>query len=127
LVVTPQGVPVAFAILPAACHDLTPVHELTVSLPAGACAYGDQAFNSKTDEAGILADTGVRLVPIRKATLTPNRWADKLALREYRPHVETTNSQLAVMGIQHLHARTNPGFELKVHASLFALTIINAH
>ena len=31
------------------------------------------------------------------------------------------------MGIQRLHARTNPGFELKVHASLLALTIINAH
>jgi hypothetical protein len=127
LVVTPQGVPVAFAILPAAFHDLTPVHELTVGLPADSCAYGDKAFNSKTDEASILADTGVRLVPIRKANMKPNLWADKLALREYRPRVETTNSQLAAMGVQHLHARTNPGFELKVHASLLALTIINAH
>jgi hypothetical protein len=127
LVVTPQGVPVAFALLPAAFHDLTPVHELTVSLPSGSCAYGDKAFNSKADEASILAETGVRLVPIRKANMAPNRWADKLALREYRPRVETTNSQLEAMGIQRLHARTNPGFELKVQASLLALTIINAH
>jgi len=127
LVVTPQGVPVAFAILPAACHDLTPVHELTVGLPAGSCAYGDKAFNSKVDEASILAETGVRLVPIRKANMAPNRWADKLALRAYRPRVETTNSQLAAMGIQRLQARTNPGLELKVHASLLALTIIHAH
>jgi Transposase DDE domain len=127
LVVTPLGVPVAFALLPAACHDLTPVHELTVGLPAGSCAYGDKAFNSKVDEASILAETGVRLVPIRKANMASNRWADKLALRDYRPRVETTNSQLEAMGIQHLHARTNPGFELKVHASLLALTIINAH
>jgi hypothetical protein len=127
LVVTPQGVAVAFVLLPAACRDLTPVHELTVGLPAGAGAYGDKAFNSKTDEAGILADTGVRLVPIRKANLRPNLWIDQLALRECRPRVETTNSQLEAMGIQQLHARTNPGFELKVHASLLALTIINAH
>jgi hypothetical protein len=127
LVVTPHGVPVAFAILPAACHDLTPVHELTAGLPTGASAYGDKAFNSKADEASILAETGVRLVPIRKANMRPNLWADKLALREYRPRVETVNSQLAAMGIQQLHARTNPGFELKVHASLLALTITNAH
>jgi hypothetical protein len=127
LVVTPQGVPVAFALLPAACHDLTPVHELTVCLPAGSCAYGDKAFNSKADEASILAATGVRLVPIRKANMQTNRGDDKLALRAYRPRVETTNSQLEAMGIQRLHARTNPGFELKVHASLLALTILNAH
>ena len=29
------------------------------------------------------------------------------------------------MGIQRLHARTNPGFELKVLASVFALAILN--
>jgi hypothetical protein len=127
LVVTAQGVPVAFAILPAAFHDLTPVHELTVGLPAGSCAYGDKAFNSKADEASILADTGVRLVPIRKANMKPNLWADKLALREHRQRIEATNSQLEAMGVQRLHARTNPGFELKVLASLLALTIINAH
>jgi hypothetical protein len=49
-----------------------------------------------------------------------------LALREHRARIETSNSQLAARGIQRLHARTNPGFELKVHASLLALTIINA-
>jgi hypothetical protein len=126
LATTPAGVPVAFTILPGALHDLTPVHELTFSLPVGACAYGDKAFNSKADETSILAETGVRLVPIRKANMAPNRWADKLALREHRKRIETSNRQLAAMGIQRLHARTNPGFELKVHASLVALTIINA-
>jgi hypothetical protein len=126
LVTTAAGVPVAFTILPGALHDLTPVHELTFVLPAGASAYGDKAFNSKTDEASILAETGIRLVPIRRANMAPNLWADKLALREHRLRVETSNSQLEAMGLQRLHARTNPGFELKVHASLVALTVINA-
>jgi len=126
LVTTATGVPVAFTILPGGLHDLTPVHELTFTLPAGASAYGDKAFNSKQDEASILADTGVRLVPIRKANMAPNRWADTLALREHRQRIETSNSQLEAMGIQRLRARTNPGFELKVHASLVALTLINA-
>jgi hypothetical protein len=92
LVTTPTGVPVAFAILPGGLHDLTPVHESTVALAAGACAYGDKAFDSKTDEASILADTGVRLVPIRKANMAPNLWADKLALRQHRTRIETSNS-----------------------------------
>ncbi len=127
LVTTPEGIPVAFAILPGALHDLTPVHELTFVLPAGASAYGDKAFNSKADEASILAATGVRLVPIRRANMAPNLWADKLALRQHRKRVETSNSQLEAMGLQRLRARTNPGFILKVHASLVTLILTNAH
>lgn len=126
LVTTATGVPVAFSLLPASLHDLTPVHELTVGLPAGAGVYTDKAYNSKDDEASILADTGVRLVPLRKANMRPNLWADKLVLRDHRLRIETSNSQLEAMGIQRLHARTNPGFELKVHASLFALAMTNA-
>ncbi len=126
LVATPNGVPVAFTLLPAALHDLTPVHELTYGLPAAAGVYTDKAYNSKGDEATILAETGVRLVPIRRANMAPNQWPDKLALREYRPRTEATNSQLEAMGLQRLRARTNAGFALKVHASLLALTLINA-
>ena len=126
LVTTAGGVPVAFTLLPAALHDLTPVHELTFPLPAAASVYADKAYNSANDEASILAETGVRLVPRRKATAAPNLWADKLALRQHRQRIETSHSQLEAMGGQRLHARTNPGFELKVHASLFAFAILNA-
>jgi hypothetical protein len=126
VVTTPGGVPVAFTMLPAALHDLTPVHELTFPLPPDAGVYTDKAYNSRKDEASILAETGVRLVPIRKVNMRPNLWADKLALREHRPRAETTNSQLEAMGVQRLRARTNAGFELKVHASLLALALLNA-
>jgi hypothetical protein len=125
LVTTPAGVPVAFSLLPGGLHDLTPVHELTCGLPAGAAAYGDKAFNSKPDEASILAETGVRLVPIRRKNMTPNPWLEKVALREHRKRIETCNSQLEGMGVLRLRARTNPGLELKVHASLVALALIN--
>ncbi len=126
LVCTAAGVPVAFDLLPGALHDLTPVHELTYGLPPGASVYGDKGYNAAADEASILADTGVRLVPIRKANMRPNLWADKLALREHRKRVETTYSQLEAMGVQQLHARTQAGLELKLHASLLALVCTNA-
>ncbi len=126
LVCTPAGVPVAFDLLPGGLHDLPPVHELTSGLPEDAAAYADKADNSAPDEATILSETGVRLVPIRKAHMRPNRWADKLALRDYRKRIATLYSQLEAMGLRRLHARTNVGLELKVHASLLAAIVTNA-
>ena len=126
LICTTGGVPVAFDLLPGGLHDLTPIHELTYGLPADAAVYGDKGYNGAADEATILADTGVRLVPIRRANMTPNRWADKLALRTYRKRIEALYSQLEAMGVQRLRARTNPGLELKLHAALLAATIANA-
>jgi len=127
LVCTAGGVPVACDLLPGGLHDLTPIHELTAGLPADATVYGDTGDNAARDEATILADTGVRLVPIRRANMAPNRWVDKRALRAYRLRIEARYSQLAAMGIARLRARTNPGLELKIHAALLAATIANAH
>ncbi len=100
LVCAPAGVPVACDLGPGGLHDLTPVHELPHGLPAGSTVYGDKGDNAAADEATILADTDVRLVPIRQANMA--------------------------MGVQRLRARTNPGLELKLHASLLAATIANA-
>jgi len=71
LVCRPDGVPVRVQMLPAGVHDLTPVHELAYGLPAGARLLGDKAYNSAADAASILAETGVRLVPVRNW----RRWA----------------------------------------------------
>ena len=102
------------------------MHELAYSLPRGARLFGDKAFNSADDEASILEETGVRLIPIRKANMQPHEWfLDDLELREYRHTIETVNSQLEKMGVERLHARTNIGFELKVYASLIALACTN--
>ncbi len=126
LVCTPAGVPVSFTLLPAALHDLTPVHELTVHLPSGARVFGDKAFNSADDETTIFAELGVRLVPVRKANMQPLAWfLVEFELRDYRLTIETVNSQLESMGVERLRARTNHGFDLKLHASLIALACTN--
>ena len=126
LVCTTAGVPVAFDLVPGGLHDLTPIHELTYGLPEGAAVYGDKGYNAGDDEASIADATGVRLVPIRRANMRPNSWADKLALRAYRKRIEALFSQLEAMGVQRLRARANPGLLLKLHASLLAATITNA-
>ncbi len=127
LIVTPQGIPVSFDLLPASLHDLTPVHELAERLPSGAWLYADKAYNSADDEAMLEGETGVRLVPIRKMNMTPNPIDERVGLRRYRKKIEGVNSQLEAWGVQRLHARTNEGFMLKVWASLFALLCLNAY
>jgi hypothetical protein len=94
LVCRPDGVPVRVQMLPAGMHDLTPVHELAYGLPAGARLLGDKADNSAADAASILAETGVRLVPVRRATMRPHAWCmDAIELRAHRRGIEMTNGQ----------------------------------
>ena len=47
LVCTIGGIPVAFSLLPAACHDLTPVHELTAGLPPGCLGLRRQGLQQR--------------------------------------------------------------------------------
>jgi hypothetical protein len=94
LVCRPDGVPVRVQMLPAGVHDLTPVHELAYGLPAGARLLGDKAYNSAADAASILAETGVRLVPVRRANMRPHAWfMDDIELRAHRRGIEMTNGQ----------------------------------
>ncbi len=111
LVCRPDGVPVRVQMLPAGVHDLTPVHELAYGLPAGARLLGDKAYNSAADEASILAETGVRLVPVRRATMRPHAWfMDAIELRAYRrDRLRTVNSQLEKMGAGRLTQAPMPG------------------
>lgn len=125
LICTAEGVPVAFDLLPASEHDLTPIHELTVNLPAGATVFADKGYIAADDARTILEETGVRLVSVRRKNMTANTWADDFDLRLYRHRIETVYSQMEAMGTQRLHARTNPGFDLKAWASLLALAFTN--
>jgi hypothetical protein len=61
--------PVTLTIFAAGFHDLTPIHELTYELPEEAVLYGDKAFNAAVDEASILEEVGVLVVPIRRKNM----------------------------------------------------------
>lgn len=125
LICTAEGVPVSFDVLPAAEQDLTPIHELTFNLPETATIFGDKGYISDPDACTIFAETGVRFVAARRRNMTPNTWADDYDLRHYRRRIETVYSQMEAMGIQHIHARTNHGFDLKTQSSLLALAFTN--
>jgi hypothetical protein len=126
LVITAEGIPLSFDLLPASYHDLTPVHELMERLPSGAMVNADKGYNSGDDEAWIEGETGIRLIPRRREKMTPNTLAETFGSQRYRGRVEAVNGQLEAWGVQRLHARTHEGWPCKVLASLFALLCVNA-
>jgi len=125
LVCTPTGAPVRFTLLPASLHDLTPIHELADALPEGAQMFGDKAYVSAIEAKALLENCGVYLIAQPRANMKPLDWADEFDLGLYRHTIETVNSQLEKMGVERLYARTNPGFMLKVNASMIALACTN--
>ena len=110
-----------FTRWPASLHALTPLHELTAQLPAGATLFGAKGYISAPDAAAILEACGVRVVAQPRDNMEPLPWWDECELKMYRHSLETLDSQCEKMGLERLHARTNPGLQLKVHASLVAL------
>lgn len=125
VVCTPEGIPVAFDLLPASAHDLTPVHELTYALPYGARVFGDKGYLSQVDADSLFEAMGIRLVAIKRKNMHPNSWADDYDLALYRSSIETVYSQMESMGIQRLHVRTHYGFDVKAWATLLALAFTN--
>lgn len=115
----------SFDLLPASAHDLTPLHELAFVLPFGARLFGDKGYLAHADALTLLQESGVRLVTPQRSNMPPNSWADDYNPDLYRKKIETVYSQLAAMGVQQLHARTNLGFDLKAWASLLALAFTN--
>jgi DDE family transposase len=125
LICRPDGAPVGFTLLPASWHDLTPLPELTASLPNGAKLFGDKGYVSQPLADFVQAMGGVRLIAHPRDNMQPLAWWDEVELHDQRHTIETVHSQLEKMGVERLHARTNDGLFAKVHASVIALAFTN--
>lgn len=119
------GVPVSFELLPAQWDELTLVQDLLSLLPEGSVVVADKGYISDKDQQLSYINGCVRLVPKQRRNMRGNTVEDAALIRTHRSWIETVNGQLEKMGLQRLHARTNPGFALKVLASLLALTFTN--
>lgn len=122
LVCDAQGIPVTFDILPASCDELTIVQNLLAELPPGSAVVADKGYVSDKDQQLSYIHGAVRLVPKQRRNMRGNSREDARLIRQHRSMIETVNSQLEKMGVQRLHARTTPGFILKLLSSLTALT-----
>jgi len=125
LVCDVAGVPINFELLPAKWDELTLVQALLSPLPEGSVVVADKGYISDQDQQLSYINGRVRLVPKQRRNMAGNTVEDAALIAAHRSRIETVNSQLEKMGLQRLHARTNPGFALKVLASLLALTFTN--
>jgi hypothetical protein len=125
LVCDAAGIPVAFDLLPAKWDELTLVQDLLSVLPPGSSVVADKGYISDLDQQLSYINGRVRLIPKQRRNMRGNTVEDAALIRAHRSRIETVNGQLEKMGLQRLHARTNPGFALKVLASLLALTFTN--
>lgn len=125
LVCDAADVPVSFDLLPARWDELTLVQALLSPLPEGSVLVADKGYISDLDQQLSYINGRVRLVPKQRRNMRGNSVEDAALIRAHRSRIETVNSQLEKMGLQRLHARTNPGFALNVLASLLALTFTN--
>lgn len=126
LVCDAQGIPVAFDWLPARWDELVAVQYLLADLPPGSQVVADKGYISVTDQQLAYVCGEIRLIPRSRRNMCPNSPEDVLLIRQHRPVIETLFSQLEKMGIQRLHARTINGLDLKLLASLAAVTFSNA-
>ncbi len=51
---------------------MTPIHELTVSLPEAATVFGNKDYTADPDAAAIFATTGMRFAAARRRNMIPN-------------------------------------------------------
>jgi hypothetical protein len=122
LVYDATGVPISFELLPAKWDELTLVQDLLSSLREGSVVVADKGYISDQDQQLSYLNGRVRLVPKQRRNMTGNTVEDSALITAHRSRIETVNSPLEKMGLQRLHARSNPGFALKVLASWLALT-----
>ncbi len=127
MIVTVEGLPVEFCILPGSLADIQGLAELPLQLPAGAQVAADAAYTYYEWEDALLQDHDVRLLVGRKAN--SNR-RDAPAMYDYkqwlRRRIETVFGEIAKLFPKKIHATTLSGFVLKVTLFLFAYQVDKA-
>ena len=127
VVVTVEGWPVEFSILPGRLSDLEGLSHLPLSLPAGTEVAADAAYTYYEWEDALLERDGISLLVGRK---TNSKRRDAPAIHDYkqwlRRRVETVFGEITKLFPKKIHATTLSGFILKLSLFLFAYQIDKA-
>lgn len=124
LLVTGQGEPVEFVLLPGSCADITAFKSLDLDLPAGSLIHADRAYNDYGEEDLLAAAAGIVLQPQRKKnSKRPLPLCQEFLGKPIRQRIETAFSQITHLFPKHIHAVTANGFVLKVVCFLLAYSL----
>lgn len=127
VVVTVEGVPVEFAILPGSLSDVSGLADLPLALPAGAEVAADAAYTFYEWEDVLLQREQIGLLVGRKRN---SKRRDAPAVHDYkqwlRRRIETVFGEITKLFPKKIHATTLSGFILKVSLFLFAYQVDKA-
>lgn len=127
VVVTVEGLPVEFWVLPGAASDIEGLSELPLCLPVGAEVAADAAYTFYEWEDALAQREGIRLLVGRKRN---SKRRDAPPLHDYkqwlRRRIETVFGEIAKSFPGKIHATTLAGFILKIRLFLFAYQIDKA-
>lgn len=127
VMVTVEGLPVEFSILPGACADIEGVAHLAFDLPVGAHVAADAAYTFYEWEDWLSQTDSIHLLVARKKN-TKRR--DAPALHDYkqwlRRRIETVFGEITKLFPKKIHATTLAGFILKISLFLFAYQVDKA-
>jgi len=123
VLVTEQGEPVEFFLMPGAFSDTSALGLYNFDLPKHSWITGDKAYNHYLIE-DVMREAGLELLPLRKKN-------SKRAVPPYmfylqstvRKIVETTGSLIERLLPKSIHAVTAKGFELKIALFMLACSI----
>jgi hypothetical protein len=127
VLVTVEGLPVEFAILPGSLSDIEGLAELPLALPSNAQVAADAAYTYYEWEDVLAESDGVHLLVGRKRN---SKRRDVPARHDYkqwlRRRIETVFGEIAKLFPKKIHATTLSGFILKISLFLFAYQVDKA-
>jgi hypothetical protein len=127
VVVTVEGVPVEYSILPGSLSDIEGLAALPLCLPVGAEVAADAAYTYYEWEDALAESDGVRLLVGRKRN---SKRRDVPVVHDYkqwlRRRIETVFGEITKLFPKKIHATTLSGFILKISLFLFAYQLDKA-
>lgn len=127
VMVTVEGLPVEYCILPGSLSDIQGLAELPLALPEGAQVAADSAYTYYEWEDYLVEREGLHLLVARKAN---SKRRDAPPLHDYkqwlRRRIETVFGEIAKLFPKKIHATTMSGFVLKLGLFLFAYQVDKA-
>lgn len=127
VMVTVEGIPVEFCILPGSLSDVSGLAYLPFALPAGAQVAADAAYTFYEWEDVLSERERISLLVGRKSN---SKRRDTPALHDYkqwlRRRIETVFGEITKLFPKKIHATTLSGFILKISLFLFAYQVDKA-
>jgi len=127
MMVTVEGIPVEFAIMPGKLSDVSGLAELAFALPAHSQVAADAAYTFYEWEDALLETDGINLLVARKRN---SKRRDVPCVHDYkqwlRRRIETVFGEITKLFPKKIHATTLAGFILKISLFLFAYQVDKA-